>query len=89
MPHVQRFQIPYVDAKALMTRVDRLYNKASSPDKDALFELIVYPVRAAALANRRYFMFEKSTEYLAQGRASAIEWARRAQDRFATVLASQ
>ena len=75
------------DYEALMTRVDRLYNEASSPDKDALFELIVYPVRAAALANRRYFMFEKSTEYLAQGRASAIEWARRAQNADARMTA--
>jgi len=49
--------------------------------------LIVYPVRAAALANRRYFSFEKSTEYLAQHRASAIEWARRAQDADARLTA--
>jgi hypothetical protein len=68
------------DYEALTTRVDRLYLEAPSPEKDALFELIVYPVRAAALANRRYFSFEKSIEYLAQHRASAIEWARRAQD---------
>ncbi len=75
------------DYEALMTRVDRLYNEAPSPEKDALFELIVYPVRAAALANRRYFSFEKSTEYLAQHRASAIEWARRAQDADARITA--
>jgi hypothetical protein len=75
------------DYQALMTRADRLYDEVPSPEKDALFELIVYPVRAAALANRRYFSFEKSTEYLAQGRASAIEWARRAQDADARMTA--
>jgi hypothetical protein len=62
---------------ALMRDADRLYENISPAQKDALFELVVYPVRAAALANRRYFSFEKAAEYLAQGRASAIEWAER------------
>src|SRR2546425_6875847 len=48
---------------------------------------MVYPVSAAALASRRYLSFEKSIEYLAQHRASAIEWARRAQDADARLTA--
>jgi hypothetical protein len=67
------------DYESLMKRADRLYDEATPSQRDALFELVVYPVRAAALANIRYFSFERSAEYLAQGRASAIEWARRAQ----------
>src|SRR2546425_225601 len=68
------------DYDALMARADRLYAETPSAQRDALYELVVYPVRGAALANRRYFAYEKSAEYLSQGRASAIEWARRAKD---------
>jgi hypothetical protein len=43
--------------------------------KDAFYELVAYPVRGAALANRRFFLTEKSAVYAAQGRASAARWA--------------
>ena len=64
----------------LMDRADRLYAALPPPLKDALYEMIVYPVRASALANRRYFSFEKAREYLLQGRASAREWTRRGEE---------
>lgn len=65
---------------ALMRDADRLYEKISPSQRDALFELVVYPVRGAAWANRRYFSFEKAAQYLAQGRASAIDWVRRGEE---------
>jgi hypothetical protein len=65
---------------ALKEHVDRVYQQCPTPLKDAFYELVVYPVRASALANRRYFSFEKAREYLAQGRASASEWMRRGED---------
>ena len=37
-------------------------------------------MRGAALANRRYFSFERASQYLTQGRASAIEWGQRGQE---------
>jgi len=67
-----------IDAyEALKADVDRLYEQCPTPLKDAFYELVVYPVRASALANRRYFSFEKAREYMAQGRASASEWTRK------------
>jgi hypothetical protein len=63
-----------------MARADRLYAEIPPSLKDALYELVVYPVRASALANRRYFFFEKAREYMVQGRASASEWARRGEE---------
>jgi len=71
----------------LMARADRLY--AAMPDalKDAFYELVAYPVRGAALANRRFFMMEKSALYGAQGRASAYEWAKRAESADAQMTA--
>jgi hypothetical protein len=61
----------------LRERADRLYEQIPPSLRDAFYELVVYPVRASALANRRYFSFEKAREYMAQGRASANEWAQR------------
>ncbi len=58
----------------LIERTDRLYEQLPTYAKDSFYELVVYPVRASALANRRYFAFEKAREYLAQGRASASKW---------------
>ena len=63
---------------ALVARADRLYTRAPARLRDALYELVVYPVRGAALANRRFFCMEKSALYAAQGRASARGWALRA-----------
>ena len=66
--------------EALLNRVNQLFSQTSTSQRDSFYELVVYPVRSAALANRRYFAFEKSARYLAQGRASASEWARRARE---------
>ena len=65
---------------ALLARADRLYAEIPTALKDALYELVVYPVRASALANRRYFSFEKAREYMAQRRASATEWTRKGEE---------
>ena len=63
------------DYHTLMLRTNRLYDRMPSKQRDAFYELVVYPIRGAALANRRYFAYQKSAEYLAQGRASAFAWA--------------
>jgi hypothetical protein len=68
------------DYEALTKAVEHLYEIVPPVKRDALFELVVYPVRGAALANRRYFSFERASQYLAQGRASAIEWGQRGQE---------
>jgi hypothetical protein len=68
------------DYETLTREADRLYEIIPSSHKDAFFELVAYPVRGAALANRRYFSFERAAQYLAQGRASAVEWGQRGQE---------
>jgi glycosyl hydrolase family 115 (putative glucuronidase)/glycosyl hydrolase family 115 len=66
------------DYAELMARANQLYDQVQPNQRDAFYELIVYPIRAAAAANWRYFAYQKSAEYLAQGRAGASEWAKRA-----------
>ena len=68
------------DYDALMSHANQLYDRVPPNQRDAFYELVVYPIRCAALANRRYFAYQKSAEYMAQGRASASAWAQRAAD---------
>lgn len=68
------------DYGALATSTNDLYTAMPEQLKDAFYELVAYPVRCAALANWRYFTMEKSGLYAAQGRASASDWAQRAQE---------
>jgi Glycosyl hydrolase family 115/Gylcosyl hydrolase family 115 C-terminal domain len=70
-----------IDAYELLReRADRLNNEIPPSLRDAFYEMVVYPVRASAFANLRYFSFEKAREYMAQGRASASEWARKGEE---------
>jgi hypothetical protein len=48
---------------SLAARAARLYALVPVPLKDADYELVVYPVRGATLANRRVFTAEKATAY--------------------------
>lgn len=56
---------------ALVKQVDHLYALMPDRSKDSFYELVVYPVRRAALANKRFFLSEKCALYIAQGRASS------------------
>jgi hypothetical protein len=72
---------------ALMMRANHLQLMMPDYLKDAFYELVTYPVRGAALANRRFFMMEKSAVYAAEGRASARRWAERAESADRQILA--
>ncbi|HZB46893.1 MAG TPA: glycosyl hydrolase 115 family protein, partial [Pyrinomonadaceae bacterium] len=72
---------------ALAARADRLYGRMPPGKRDAFYQLVAYPVRGAALANRRFFLTEKSAAYAAQGRASASAYAARAREADARMTA--
>lgn len=65
---------------ALLARADQLYLRVPPQAKDPFYELVLYPVRGAALANRRFFLIEKSRLYAEQGRASATRWIQEAKN---------
>ena len=73
--------------ESLVSRANRLYAEISPAKKDAFYELVVYPVRGAALANERVFATEKSALHAAQGRASALVWAKKAEQANAQIAA--
>jgi hypothetical protein len=60
---------------SLIAALDRIAPALRSDQADAFFELIDYPVRAAALANRRYFAAERYAKLIndhpAQARSAA------------------
>jgi hypothetical protein len=63
---------------ALVSRASNLQAKIPERLQAAYYQLVLYPVRGAALANRRVFAAEKAARYASQGRASASAWGRRA-----------
>lgn len=63
---------------ALAARAETVYQKMSEDRKDAFFELVLYPVKCAALINEKVICADKSTRAAAANHASAAEWAKRA-----------
>jgi hypothetical protein len=63
---------------SLMARASDLYPKIPSPLRPAYYQLVLYPVRCASLANRRALAAEKAMLYAAQGRASTSWWVKHA-----------
>ncbi|MDW7980254.1 MAG: glycosyl hydrolase 115 family protein, partial [Verrucomicrobiales bacterium] len=53
---------------ALQARAERLNNLLAPEKRDAFFQLVLYPVKASALANARYFHGEMSALAAAAGR---------------------
>ncbi len=70
------------DWKALTARAERLYRQLPANQKDAFFELVLYPVKACAIVNELYIAAAKNHLYSAQGRASANDYAARVHDLF-------
>lgn len=61
----------------LRKRADALYDRIESMEKDPLYELVVYPVRSAAMANERFFAAELARSYKARNRSGALNMAKR------------
>jgi len=76
-----------LDAFAGLTaRADAVYSKLPDSKGAAFYELVLYPVRGAALMNRKMLYGFKSREYAKQGRASANAYAQRSNDAFQAIL---
>jgi hypothetical protein len=61
----------------LRKRAEAVYEKLPATKKDAFYELVLYPVRSAGLANERFFAAELANLYKQQTRNDALVWARR------------
>ena len=60
---------------ALVRQVQQLRPQLEPARADAFYELVYYPVVAAALMNQKFLYLDKSYHYGRQGRASAADYA--------------
>ncbi len=67
-------------------RAEAVFAELPAPKRDAFYELVLYPVRGAALMNRKILYGFMSREYAKQGRASANAYARKSNDAFQSIL---
>jgi len=66
----------------LTARAEKLYAVLPATQRDAFFELVLYPVKACAIVNRLYLAAARNNLYAAQQRASANEWAEKTRQLF-------
>jgi hypothetical protein len=69
--------------KALAARAEKVYAALPAPQKDAFFQLVLYPVKAGAVVNELYATSALNKLYAVQGRASTNTLAARARELFA------
>jgi hypothetical protein len=63
------------DWKALIAKAEALQKELPSNQRDAFFELILYPVKASAIVNEMYVAAGRNRLYAKQGRADANDYA--------------
>lgn len=70
------------DWKLLTTEAEDIYQKLPQNERDAFFELVLYPVKACEQVNELYITTAKNRLYASQGRASANDYAAQARALF-------
>jgi hypothetical protein len=63
---------------ALAERAEAVGESLPAEQRDAYFELVGYPIQAAMLANEKALHLSRYYSYVAQGRASAVEYLEKA-----------
>jgi hypothetical protein len=70
------------DWKSLTAEVEKIYQKLPENERDAFFELVLYPTKACEQVNDLYITTAKNRLYAGQGRAIANDYAVRARALF-------
>lgn len=70
------------DYRQLAEQAERLNAKLPAAYKDAFYELVLHPVTACANLNELYFAAAKNKQAVAQGRATANDWADKVNELF-------
>src|SRR5712691_2852294 len=69
----------FADFQALVAKAEEIYGKLPENQRDAFFELVLYPTKASAIVTELYITAARNQLYASQGRASANELAAAAQ----------
>ncbi len=70
------------DFQQIADKAEAIYAKLPEDEKDAFYELVLYPAKASAVVTELYVTVGKNQLYARQGRASANELAKRAEALF-------
>ncbi len=81
--HFEEANRVYAEWKTLTDRAEAIYRELPPDERDAFFELVLYPAKASAIVNELYITAGKNRLYATQGRASANDLARQARELFA------
>ena len=68
--------------QAISDQAEDIYKKLPASERDAFFELVLYPTKASAQVVQLYIDAGKNQLYATQGRVSANEWAERTRTLF-------
>ncbi len=80
--HYQEADNVLANWKSLTAEAENIYQKLPRSERDAFFELVLYPTRACELVNDLYITTAKNRLYAGQGRASANDYAAQARTLF-------
>jgi hypothetical protein len=70
------------DWESITAEAEDIYQKLPANERDAFFELVLYPTKACEIVNELYITVAKNRLYAAQGRASANDFAEQARKLF-------
>ena len=68
--------------QAITTEAEQIYKKLPHDEKNAFYELVLYPAKASAVLNRLYVTAARNQLYASQGRVRANELADEAEELF-------
>ncbi len=63
------------DFETIAARAEAIYRKIPAARRDAFYQLVLFPTKASALANKLYLAAGKNALFAKQGRASANDFA--------------
>ena len=63
------------DFQTITTEAEQIYKKLPDDEKNAFYELVLYPTKASAVVNQLYIIAAKNQLYASQGRARTNELA--------------
>jgi Glycosyl hydrolase family 115/Gylcosyl hydrolase family 115 C-terminal domain/Glycosyl hydrolase family 67 N-terminus len=70
------------EAQATATKAEQIYKTLPTKERDAFYELVLYPARAAEVVTELYITIGKNHLYASQGRASTNDLAAKARELF-------
>jgi hypothetical protein len=65
----------FADFQAVAAKAEEIYGKLPESQRDAFFELVLYPTKASAIVTELYITAGRNQLYASQGRASANDLA--------------